>query len=284
MSQSAGGAPQTLPPGTGALGLHAFLASISILFVSTLCAYWIVRGQAGFWSEGLPAIPSGLWLSTALLVLLSGSSQTATNLFRFGKPDAGVRMFKLGFFLAIGFVVSQVLNWNELSAAHLSPKAKSLYAFSFYMLTGLHVLHVLGGLIWHWIALRKWKQGLATEETVRNTAVYWHFLGVCWAALFFSFIFGAAADLQAEGIVRACWYLTGFGGAMFVICWLKAISAIAKHENIVLAAVAIIPMVAFLRAFMKADEMAMRRTLYWWVIWFGLILASTSVALAISLR
>jgi hypothetical protein len=193
-------------------------------------------------------------------------------------------MFKLGFFLAAGFVASQYLNWSELTSAHLAPNAKSLYAFSFYMLTGLHVLHVLGGLVWHWIALRKWNKGSANEETIHNTAVYWHFLGVCWVALFASLIFGANASVQGEDIIRVCWYITGFGALMFIACWLKAISAIAKHESIMLAAVAIIPMVAFLRAFMKADEMKMRRTLYWWVIWFGVILASTSVALAILMR
>jgi len=226
-------------------------------------------------------VPKGLWVSTGILAMLSACTETASRSFAIGDGPAFKRLFKASFILAIAFVLSQVMNWSELTSAHLGPKAKSLYAFSFYMLTGLHALHVLGGIVWHFMAMRKFSRGEGNHETVRNTAVYWHFLGVCWIALFGSLALGTNPDLSAEQIMTACWTLTSLGVLMFVVCWFRAIVAIAKYEGFALAVLGIIPMVAYLRAFMRADEMKMRGNLLWWSIWFGVILASVSVGFAI---
>lgn len=48
-----------------------------------------------------------------------------------------------------------------------------------------------------------------------------------------------------------------------------------------MAALSLIPMVAFLRAFMRADDFRMRSTLTWWTIWFGLILVGLSIGFAV---
>ena len=281
MSSPGGKGQNTLPPGTSLLGLKAFLASLSLLFISTLCVYWIVRGQAEFWSAGLPGIPNGLWVSSGILAFLSLTSELAARALGAGKQTQFRRLFGISFILALAFVCSQLLTWRDLSNAHLSPKAKSLYAFSLYMLTGLHALHVAGGLVWQGMALRKFVKGEGGFETARNTATYWHFLSLCWILLFGSLILGSNPNLTGDQILRSCWYLCGFGIVMFIACWIKAIIAIAKHEGGTFAALAIIPMVAYLRAFMAADEMRMRRTLLWWAVWFGFILATLCIGISI---
>ena len=281
MKDSTGGKQSTLPPGTGALGLKAFLASLSLLFISTLCAYWIVRGQAGYWSEGLPSIPNGLWVSSGILALLSACCEAAARSFARGNGPAFKRLFNAGFILALAFLLSQAMNWSELTAAHLSPTAKSLYSFSFYMLTGLHGLHVVGGVVCHWMAMRTFAAGNGNHDKVRSIAIYWHFLSICWVVLFASLIVGTDHELTGAQIVSACWKITGFAFLMFVLCWVRALAAIVKHEGIAYAVIGLIPFIAFLRAFMRADEMRMRRNLAWWVFWFALALAVGSVGLAI---
>jgi cytochrome c oxidase subunit III len=273
-----GGSGNALPAGTGALGLKAFLASLSILFVSTLCAFWIVRGKADFWAQGLPAAPKGMWVSSAILVLLSFASEKASRLYQ-RDAETYQRWFKIAFALAIGFVISQFLNWSEMIDLKLTPKTKSLYSFSFYMLTGLHAIHVVGGLIWHGLAFRKLK--ISPGETLRNTAVYWHFLGLCWVVLYSSLLVSMRDDVGPEQIVNACWTLTGISTVMFLLCWGNALLVILKHEGAYLATVSLIPMVAFLRAFMRADEFRLRGTLAWWTVWFGLILVGLSIGFAV---
>jgi cytochrome c oxidase subunit III len=280
IKQAGGEDPRVLPAGTTALGLKAFLASLSILFVATLCSFWIVRGQADFWSQGLPGVPVGMWASTIILVLLSATSELACRNYAHSQ-EAYRRWFTISFVLAIGFILSQFLNWQELYRLKLTPKAKSLYSFSFYMLTGLHAIHVIGGLVWHSLALAKVSKGKGSAEVLRNTAVYWHFLGLCWVVLFGSLLLSANDDLSGAQIVNACWWITGFSTLMFVLCWLRAVIAIHRLEGAAMATLSLIPIVAFLRAFMAADETRMRSTLAWWTIWFGLILVGLSIGFAI---
>ncbi len=229
-----------------------------------------------------------MWISTAILAVLSLASEKACQHHR-RKADSYRRWFTIAFALAIGFVVSQFLNWREMIELQLTPKTRSLYTFSFYMLTGLHAIHVIGGLIWHAIAFGKVKAeadgqqipASSIAEVLRNTAIYWHFLGLCWIVLYGSLLLSMRDDIGPDQIINACWALTGVSSVMFLICWGNALLAIFKHEGAAMAGFSLIPMVAYLRAFMRADEFRMRSTLTWWTIWFGLILVGLSIGFAV---
>ena len=82
--------------------------------------------------------------------------------------------------LLLGHVL-QVTLWAAVWSAGLVP-ASSGYAAVFFALTGLHALHVLGGLAFLTALLRR----AAREGAVslRHGAVYWHFMGVLWLVLF----------------------------------------------------------------------------------------------------
>lgn len=221
-----------------------------------------------------------MWISTALLAVLSFASETAHKRHQ-RNADSYRRWFQISFLLALAFVVSQFLNWREMISLKLTPQTKSLYSFSFYMLTGLHAIHVLGGLIWHGLAFQRLKQSVSIGETLRNTAIYWHFLGICWIVLYGSLLIAMRDDVGPDQIINACWTLAGVSTVMFLLCWGNALLAILKHEGGAMAALSLIPMVAFLRAFMRADDFRMRSTLTWWTIWFGLILVGLSIGFAV---
>lgn len=229
-----------------------------------------------------------MWASTGILLVLSVFSEMACKHQARG-AESYKRLFQLAFVLAIAFVISQFLNWQEMIELKLTPKTKSLYSFSFYMLTGLHAAHVIGGLIWHIVAMQKLKSGDDSTdsgrqrigETLRNTAVYWHFLGVCWVVLYGSLLLSIRDDVGPDQIINTCWTLAGISTVMFVLCWGNALIAILKHEGAAMAGFSLIPIVAFLRAFMRADEFRMRGTLAWWTIWFGLILVGLSIGFAV---
>ena len=95
-------------------------------------------------------------------------------------------MLAAGFF-ALAFLAAQLAVWQQLNASGHYLSSSAAVAF-FYVLTGLHGLHLLGGLsVWGKTTLRIWS-GAATLPEVRLSVelctVYWHFLLLVWLALF----------------------------------------------------------------------------------------------------
>jgi cytochrome c oxidase subunit III len=85
-----------------------------------------------------------------------------------------------------GFLVGQILAWRQLTAAGHVLSSNPANAF-FYLLTALHGLHLLGGLVaWGRTATKVWR-GIEVADvrlSVQLCAIYWHFLFVLWLVLF----------------------------------------------------------------------------------------------------
>lgn len=170
---------------TAELGLNIALASFSVLFVATLTGFVITRlGSSTFRTSDMPALPSGLWLSTLWLVLLfvsfrraeRGLSQNAFERFRFWLHATGA--------LAVLFLLTQSVNWFTLLAHTPAPQLKNLYVYSFVFLTGLHALHVVGGMVpLALVTARSGQYSSSRCEGVRLTRRYWDFLFAMWVLL-----------------------------------------------------------------------------------------------------
>jgi cytochrome c oxidase subunit 3 len=64
---------------------------------------------------------------------------------------------------------------------------RSLYPYTFYMLTGLHAAHVVGGLVPLTLVMsraRRREYSSSSHEGVQLCVHYWHYLGVVWLVLF----------------------------------------------------------------------------------------------------
>lgn len=136
------------------------------------------------------ALPPQLRLSTALLVLASLALQGAARHARLGLwSDAHARHAAAGA-CAIAFVACQGWAWRVMLAGQVQVATSPMASF-FYLLTALHGLHVLGGLLaWAWL----WPRLLAaprlaagrvmTGSRLQLCARYWHFLLVVWLLLY----------------------------------------------------------------------------------------------------
>lgn len=169
--------------GAGRLAFKLGLVSVGSIFVAALIAFVTIRMRAGSWREAdMPGLPWTLWLSTLMLVLTSVAAEAAYR----GVAKQRTSRLALTLGASVLFCAFQGLAWQSWIAAGLGPTSPSLYGFSFYMLTGLHVLHVFGGValtIWAFrrSARRRLRLTLrGRSELVRFTAQYWHFLGVVW--------------------------------------------------------------------------------------------------------
>lgn len=162
-------------------GLWAFLGTISMLFIGFTSAYMLRRASADWAPLAAPRI---LWLNTALLALSSVALETARRRLRDWKVPAARAFFGLAGLLGAGFVIGQFGAWRTLRAQGVF-LATNPHSSFFYMLTGVHVLHLAGGLVWFLalaLRLRRLKPG---DDALSLFATYWHFLGFVWAYLLF---------------------------------------------------------------------------------------------------
>ena len=175
------------PADAGVLGVRILLASLAVLFAASIAGYLVVRLKAEAWPPpGMPRLPSGLGFATLVIFFCSVSIQIALVSIRRGQLSETKVWLALTFFLALVFLGVQWVNWSALISRAVTVKS-NLYAFTFYMLTGLHAAHVIGGLIPLGIVLARALRGgygSGHHPGVRYMAMYWHFLGVVWLVLY----------------------------------------------------------------------------------------------------
>jgi cytochrome c oxidase subunit III len=178
-------APATLP--MGRLGMRLLLLALGMLFAATLTGYLAIRGEAQVWPPpGVPKLPATLWISTVLIVASSITVQRAVRGIRRGLQAPLRNGLLLTCLLGVAFLVSQTFNWFGLVAIHFTVRT-NLYGFLFYLLTGLHAAHVLGGLApLGLVTARAWRGAYTSgaHGGVEYTATYWHFLDAVWVVLF----------------------------------------------------------------------------------------------------
>ncbi len=168
---------------TATLGLRVFLAVVTVLF-SLLVVVYAERMEVADWRP-LPE-PWLLWLNTAVLIVSSVALQWARVSARRGQID-GVRDGLLaGGVCAFAFLAGQLLAWLLLADLGYFAATNPAIAF-FYLITALHGLHLLGGLVaWGRTTAKVWRGFEAAEVrlSVELCAVYWHFLLLVWLILF----------------------------------------------------------------------------------------------------
>lgn len=130
--------------------------------------------------------PAKLWMNTGLLVISSALFQWARNI---ASSDAS-RNIKTAFIgggvFALLFIAGQLSAWGDLNAAGYFIASNPSASF-FYLLTGVHALHLLGGL-WVWskssIKLLSGSEPKEVRLSIQLCTLYWHFLLIVWVVLF----------------------------------------------------------------------------------------------------
>jgi cytochrome c oxidase subunit 3 len=182
----AGGAAGSTEPSsypTAKIGLGVFLAVAGSLFSLLVSAYSMRMGLADW--RALP-IPTVLWLSTGLLMLSSICLQTAVISARRGEQEGVKSSLLAAGVSSLAFLAGQVIAWRALAAAGYFTAADPAAAF-FYLVTAIHGLHVLGGLVALCrTTIRAFGRPGAGALTlsVELCAIYWHFLLLVWLVLF----------------------------------------------------------------------------------------------------
>ncbi len=180
----------------GTLGMRLFLASLGVLFGSSIIGYVAIRVLGIDEPLDMPPLPGGLWLSTVLLLVSSVTMQHALVAVRRGRLGTMRAALAATTALAIAFLAVQAVcwaAWAEPMRAAIGQTEQRFLLTAFYVLTGLHALHVVGGLVPLTVITKRAASGRYSPERhagVIYTAMYWHFLDGMWLVIFITLLIG----------------------------------------------------------------------------------------------
>lgn len=198
------GGPKDWPPGFSRedaiephkyrIGMWVGLASILMLFIALTSAY-ILRQTTGLSSERNDwvqiAVPPVLWFTTGILVLSSISMEIARRAMKRTDYPRFKRWILATTALGVVFLAGQFMAWRELAAQGIYISSNPHSSF-FYLLTSLHAIHLLGGVLalsYVSVAALRLRVGIKKRPVVDVTALYWHFMDGLWIYLFLLLFF-----------------------------------------------------------------------------------------------
>ncbi len=190
------GGPNPTGMPTEKIALGIFLAVVGALFALFASAYFMRMEFVDWRPMPLPRI---VWLNTGMLVLASTALQCARSAVRQGDIDTVRLSLITAAFATLGFLGGQLIAWRELAGTGYFLTGNPSNSF-FYLLTGLHGLHILGGLV----ALARTAPGawgVGRQEHLLRLRIdlcttYWHFLLLVWLGLLV-LLTGRASDFVA---------------------------------------------------------------------------------------
>ena len=166
------------------VGTVVWLASEVMFFSGLFAAYFTLRATAqGDWPPHdveLEVVTSGLF--TLGLVLSSGTMQLAVRSLVAGRLPAFRGWILVTLALAAAFVGNQIHEWSSLEFSVDS----HAYGSSFYVMTGFHGMHVVGGMLAMVVLLGRAgsrRFGPADAPAAEMVSYYWHFVDVVWIAM-----------------------------------------------------------------------------------------------------
>ncbi|MGI5220281.1 aa3-type cytochrome oxidase subunit III [Nocardia sp. CA-290969] len=174
-------------PNMVSVGTIIWLSSELMFFAGLFAMYFVARSQAPEW----PMPPTELNLGLAIpvtAVLIASSFTCQMGVFAAERGDVfGLRRwYLLTFFMGAFFVAGQGYEYIHLVAEGTSISGSS-YGSVFYITTGFHGLHVIGGLIAFLFLLARTTMSKFTPAQATAAIVvsyYWHFVDIVWIGLF----------------------------------------------------------------------------------------------------
>jgi cytochrome c oxidase subunit 3 len=178
-----GGSRPAFPISKGQLGLWILLAAILMLFAGLSSAYIVLRGMPDWQSIAIPPI---LWLNTAILLASSAAIEAARRSLAHERVDVMKTWILVSAAFGLSFLAGQLYAWRQLVAAGVYLPS-TLHSSFFYILTGLHGIHLVGGLSGlGYVLARALRNRIipGRDESLKLCATYWHFMDALWVYLF----------------------------------------------------------------------------------------------------
>ncbi len=171
------------------VGTVVWLASELMFFSGLFAAYFTLRAQSPAWPPpGVELDTVAATLATILLVASSGTMQLGVKAVARGDRTAYLRWLAVTFVLGAVFVGAQARDWSRLKFSIGS----HAYGSAFYLMTGFHGLHVIGGLLAMMVMggrAASPRFGADDLPSAEMLSYYWHFVDAVWIGLWATIFF-----------------------------------------------------------------------------------------------
>lgn len=175
------------------VGVWVAIASIVMLFTALASAYIVRSASSDDW---VPLqMPKVLWLSTAAILISSITIEISRRSLKAQRNARYGTWLTITTALGLVFVASQLMAWRQLVRQGVF-MASNPHSSFFYLFTGAHGVHVLGGLIaLAYLLLRTRRKRDTVEGELKRAGaadaatIYWHFLDGLWICLFLLLFF-----------------------------------------------------------------------------------------------
>jgi cytochrome c oxidase subunit 3 len=177
-------------PNMVSVGTIVWLSSELMFFAALFAMYFSIRASnvgQGIWDRETEKLNLGYaFVFTFILVASSVTCQLGVFAAERGDVYGLRRWFVLTFFMGLTFVLGQANEYRNLVGENIKINQNG-YGSMFYLTTGFHGLHVIGGLIAFIFMLARSTMGRFTPAQATSAIVvsyYWHFVDVVWIGLF----------------------------------------------------------------------------------------------------
>jgi cytochrome c oxidase subunit III len=173
----------SFPVSKGQIGLWVLLTGVIMLFAGLSSAYIVLRGVPAWQNIALPSL---LWPNTAVLVLSSITVHLARRSVIRNRIDRLKLWLGISAALGLTFLAGQIAAWRQLVHAGVFLPS-TLQSSFFYVLTGIHGLHLLGGVLaltYVFVQAMQHRLTVFNWEPLKLCATYWHFMDALWLYLF----------------------------------------------------------------------------------------------------
>src|SRR5947208_3366725 len=178
-----GDSSSSFPISKWQVGIWILLTAIIMLFAGLSSAYIVLRGVPAWQNIQLPSL---LWTNTAVLLLSSVAVELSRRAIRRNDIQSMKSWLAVGGALGLTFLIGQLAAWRQLVNAGVYLPS-TLQSSFFYILSGLHGLHLLGGVAGLGIvlvmALRN-RLSAFRYEPLKLCSKYWHLMDGLWVYLF----------------------------------------------------------------------------------------------------
>lgn len=163
--------------------LWIFIASVLMIFAALTSAY-IVRQADGNWM--MFDLPDSFWITSAIILVSSGTMHWAYWAAKKDNLAATKIAISITSALGLAFLIGQYVAWGDLVERNVYFVGNPSGSFV-YVLSGLHGLHIVGGVIFLLVVLVatfRFKVHSKSLDQIEMCATYWHFLDGLWLYLF----------------------------------------------------------------------------------------------------
>ena len=168
------------------LAMWLFILSDACTFGVLLFAYGYLRTASPNWPTPFKFFPSILNVIVMTFVLITSSLTmlVAVDASRRANKPKAIHWMRITMVLGALFAILHMREWAGMIKEGVrlfeNPWGSPLFGASFFGITGLHLLHVISGVIAMGVIARGYSRGKLTAGHIESTALYWHFVDLVW--------------------------------------------------------------------------------------------------------